>query len=271
MTDSKMNVEHRTLVIKAGMTPQDVIKSDKATAEQKKMAFVFDSDGVAGYSQREADVFNATLIADHGKQGISLWTRYEDDSRKETKFIGDVTSFKYAPKGDVKPYTVKKGTQTKAVQTTQTKTGRTAQSTPKEKPLPPLTQVVGLDTLTYYSKQDSIAFNKKEDAAYAKYEAADRAGYAKYEAVDRAGYTKYEAADRAAYAKFKAADGSLKSKAYDEWRNSSAKAYDEWENSSAKAYDEWENSSAKAYDKWQATIKQAQQEHCSQVKKYKHE
>ena len=251
MTDPKMNVEHRTLVIKAGMTPQDVIKSDKATAEQKKMAFVFDSDGVAGYSQREADVFNATLIADHGKQGISLWTRYEDDSRKETKFVGDVTSFKYAPKGDVKPYTVKKGTQTKAV--------RTTQSTPKEKPLPPLTQVVGLDTLTYYSKQDSIAFNKKEDAAYAKYEAADKAGYAKYEATDNAGYAKYEAAD-----------GSLKSKAYDEWRNSSAKAYDEWQNSSAKAYDEWRNSTAKAYDKWQATIKQAQQEHCSQVKEYKH-
>ena len=105
---NKLNPVKRTLVIKAGMTPQDVINSKKATPQQKKMAYIFDSDGVAGYSQREADVFNATLIADRGKNGVSLWTRCKDNSKKETKFIGDVASFKYAPKGNVKPYVVAK-------------------------------------------------------------------------------------------------------------------------------------------------------------------
>ena len=253
MADPKMNINHRTLVIKAGMTPQDVMKSDKATAEQKKMAFVFDSDGVAGYSQREADVFNATLIADHGKQGISLWTRYEDYSRKETKFVGDVTSFKYAPKGDVKPYTVKKGTQTKAV--------RTTQSTPKEKPLPPLTQVVGLDTLTYYSKQDSIAYHKKDKAGYAKYKAADDAGYAKYKAADDAAYAKYKAADDAGYAKYKAAKT-------DEEKRKAAK---EWNSMRSAAGKEWNSMRSAAGKEWNRIVENAQQEHCSQVKKYKHE
>ncbi|MCQ2740295.1 MAG: hypothetical protein MJ237_08760, partial [bacterium] len=99
---------NRIFMVKAGMTPQDVINSKEATAQQKKMAYVFDSDGVAGYSQREADVFNATLITDRGQNGVSLWTRYKDGSRKETKYVGDVTSFKYAPTGDVKPYVVAK-------------------------------------------------------------------------------------------------------------------------------------------------------------------
>ena len=107
--DNNTTVNRRRLVIKADMKPQDVINSKEATAQQKKMALVFDSDGVAGYSQREADVFNATIIADHGKNGISLWTRYKDGSKKETKYAGDIASFKFAPKCDVKPYIVAKG------------------------------------------------------------------------------------------------------------------------------------------------------------------
>ena len=108
---------NRIFIVKAGMTPQDVINSKEATAQQKKMAYVFDSDGVAGYSKREADVFNATLITDRGQNGVSLWTRYKDGSKKETRYVGDVTSFKYAPTGEVKPYVVAK----KQTPTTKTK------------------------------------------------------------------------------------------------------------------------------------------------------
>ena len=94
----------RTFIVIAGMTPQDVINSSDATQQQKKFAHVFDSDGVIGYSQREADVFNATLINEKGHNGVSLWTRYADGSKKETKYVGDITNFKYAPSGDLKPY-----------------------------------------------------------------------------------------------------------------------------------------------------------------------
>ena len=111
----------RTFMVKAGMTPQDVINSKEATAQQKKMAYVFDSDGVAGYSQREADVFNATLITDRGQNGVSLWTRYKDGSKKETRYVGDITNFKYAPKGEVKPYVVAKKQAPNAPKIDQTK------------------------------------------------------------------------------------------------------------------------------------------------------
>ena len=102
MSSEKVNI--RKFFITEGMTPEDVRKSPNATEQQKTMADIFDSDGVKGYSQREADVFNSTAIADHGKQGVSLWTRYADGSCKETKCQGDITSFKFAPQGELKPY-----------------------------------------------------------------------------------------------------------------------------------------------------------------------
>lgn len=92
----------REFAIRPGMKPEDVAKSDKATPQQKKLACVFDADGTPGYSQREADVFNSTIITDKGKEGVSLWTAYADGSVKETKIKGDISSFKYAPKGDLK-------------------------------------------------------------------------------------------------------------------------------------------------------------------------
>lgn len=97
-----LTTNNREFAIRAGMKPEDVAKSDKATPQQKKLACVFDADGTPGYSQREADVFNSTVITDKGKDGVSLWTAYADGSVKETKFKGDISSFKYAPQGDLK-------------------------------------------------------------------------------------------------------------------------------------------------------------------------
>lgn len=108
MGDGKVNA--RKLVIKEGMTPQDVKNNPKATPQQKAFACVFDSDGVEGYSAREAEVFNSTTITCKGEKGITLWTQYQDGTKKGTSVSGDVTSFKYSPQGDVKPIirTVKK-------------------------------------------------------------------------------------------------------------------------------------------------------------------
>ena len=105
MGDGKVNA--RQLVIKEGMTPEDVKGNPNATPQQKAYANVFDSDGIEGYSAREAAVFNSTTITDNGKKGITLWTSYQDGSKKGTTVTGDVASFKYAPEGDVKPFTKK--------------------------------------------------------------------------------------------------------------------------------------------------------------------
>lgn len=101
-----------TFMVKAGMTPQDVIDARDATPQQKKLAYAFDSDGELGYSQREADVFNATAIQDRGKLGVALFTKYKDGTEKKTKFVGDIADFKYAPKGEVEPYEFIKATTT---------------------------------------------------------------------------------------------------------------------------------------------------------------
>ena len=97
---------NRILMVKAGMTPQDVINSKQATPLQKKFALAFDSDGVEGYSEREAAVFNATLIADKGKDGAVFSTRFQDNTVVQYQMPAgvDVSVFKFAPQGDVKPY-----------------------------------------------------------------------------------------------------------------------------------------------------------------------
>ena len=163
---------NRIFILKAGMTPQDVINSKEATAQQKKMAYVFDSDGVAGYSQREADVFNATLITDRGQNGVSLWTRYKDGSKKETKYGGDISSFKFAPKGDVKPYVVTKKKATHATnkqnQVSQPQLSR-EEMIKKYCPESTLKGVghlasvdigMPIDTLYFHTKADSIGYEK---------------------------------------------------------------------------------------------------------------
>ena len=61
MTGTKV-ASQRTLVIKPGMTPEDVKKAPNATLEQKAMAHIFDADGKDGFSQREAEVFNALQL-----------------------------------------------------------------------------------------------------------------------------------------------------------------------------------------------------------------
>ena len=98
----EVKVTTRTFTVKEGMTLQEVVNSPKATAMQKKMVAVFDSDGNGVYSKREAAVFNATTISDHGKDGVSLWTKYADGSRKETVLKGDLNALKYAPKGTIR-------------------------------------------------------------------------------------------------------------------------------------------------------------------------
>ncbi len=237
MSIKKTTLQHRKLVVKAGMTAEDVKNSKDATALQKKYANVFDSDGQKGFSQREADVFNATIISDHGKQGVSLWTRYQDGSKKETKYVGDVDSFKFTPKGDVKPYVVKKGSKQQPT--------RPQQLT---RPLPPLTEVVYGDTLTYYSKQDSIEFHKKDNAGWAKYKNADNAGWTKYKNADNAGWAKYKNAKT------------------DKERS---KAGEEWYAMRAKAAEEYEAMRAKAGEEWYAMMDSAKRQHCSQVREGK--
>ena len=97
-------VHQRSLLVKANMTPADVRNAKNATPEQKAMANIFDANNDGKYSQAEANIFNSTLISDHGNGKVSLWTRYTDGTRKETVVSGDVAAYKHAPSKSVKPY-----------------------------------------------------------------------------------------------------------------------------------------------------------------------
>lgn len=61
---SNINVQQRKFIVKAGMTVDDVKNSKEATAMQKKYASDFDTDGQKGFSQKEADLFNATTFSE---------------------------------------------------------------------------------------------------------------------------------------------------------------------------------------------------------------
>ena len=115
MSIEKTTVQHRKFVVKAGMTAEDVKKSKDATALQKKYANVFDSDGQKGFSQKEADLFNATTFSEKADGSVMFWTRQKDGTKKGTKMTGDVKDMHYATKKEVKPYVTTKKVAKKTV------------------------------------------------------------------------------------------------------------------------------------------------------------
>ena len=102
MSIEKTTVQHRKLVVKAGMTAEDVKNSKDATALQKKYANVFDSDGPKGYSQKKTDLFNATTFSEKADGSVMFWTRQKDGTKKSTKMTGDVKDMHYVIKKEVK-------------------------------------------------------------------------------------------------------------------------------------------------------------------------
>lgn len=104
MSIEKTTVQSRKFVVKAGMTAEDVKNSKSATALQKKYANVFDSDGQKGYSQKEADLFNATTFSEKADGSVMFWTRQKDGTKKGTKMSGDINKMHYSFDGSIKPY-----------------------------------------------------------------------------------------------------------------------------------------------------------------------
>ena len=104
MSIEKTTVQSRKFVVKAGMTAEDVKHSISATALQKKYANVFDSDGQKGYSQKEADLFNATTFSEKADGSVMFWTRQKDGTKKGTKMSGDINKMHYSFDGSIKPY-----------------------------------------------------------------------------------------------------------------------------------------------------------------------
>lgn len=115
MSIEKTTVQHRKLVVKAGMTAEDVQKSKDATALQKKYANVFDSDGQKGFSQKEADLFNATTFSEKADGSVMFWTRQKDGTKKGVKFSGNIDEMNYSVKSEVKPYVTTKKVAKKTV------------------------------------------------------------------------------------------------------------------------------------------------------------
>ena len=115
MSIEKTTVQHRKFIVKAGMTAEDVKNSKDATALQKKYANVFDADGQKGFSQKEADLFNATTFSEKADGSVMFWTRQKDGTKKGVKFSGNIDEMNYSVKSEVKPYVTTKKVAKKAV------------------------------------------------------------------------------------------------------------------------------------------------------------
>ena len=101
---AEINVQQRKFIVKAGMTADDVKNSKEATALQKKYASAFDTDGEKGFSQKEADLFNATTFAEKADGTVTFWTRQKDGTKKGTKFDSNDKNIQFKSEDDVKPY-----------------------------------------------------------------------------------------------------------------------------------------------------------------------
>ena len=114
---SKLNIQNRKFVIKAGMTVEDVKNSKDATKMQKKYASAFDTDGQKGFSQKEADLFNSTTFSEKADGSVIFWTRQVDGTKKGTKFSSNDNNIKYKLDVEVKPYVKKAVVKNNKVQT----------------------------------------------------------------------------------------------------------------------------------------------------------
>ena len=102
---SNVNIQQRKFVVKAGMTVDDVKNSKEATTLQKKYASAFDTDGQKGFSQKEADLFNATTFSEKADGSVIFWTRQKDGTKKGTKFDSNDNNIQFKTEDEVKPYT----------------------------------------------------------------------------------------------------------------------------------------------------------------------
>ena len=98
------NVQQHKFILKAGMTSEDVKRSKDATALQKKYASAFDTDGIKGFSQKEADLFNATTFSEKADGSVTFWTRQKDGTKKGTKFDINDNNIQFKSDDEVKPY-----------------------------------------------------------------------------------------------------------------------------------------------------------------------
>ena len=276
MTDPKIVVPFKPFVMQEGMTLEDVNNAPNLSAEAKKYIAIFDADGNGTFSKREADVYNATSISTT-VFGTSLNTEYKNGEVKTTTIQGDIASLKYAPEGEVKPTEVpvenvvkndKKEAETQSIP---------LQRTTKPRPLPPLTQVVGLDTLTFYSRQDSVKFNQENNKFYANFKITKAKEEAKWQETKAKEEAKWQEAKAKEEAKWQEAKKKTANLSEIERRNvlyGKGGAYDQKENAlygKGGAYDQKENAlygKGGAYDLYKEKSDSLETIHCSQVKKY---
>ena len=136
--------------------------------------------------------------------------------------------------------------------------------------LPPLTQVVGLDTLTYKTKQDSILFNQKEQAAKEAYQQADFEGMQNYIQADKDGKEIFMQADTKGLLSYKNAETpEEKYTAKNNWKEMKSQALDEWVQMKSDAKKDWQDKKLEAAREWKSARNAAADEHCSEVKRYK--
>ncbi len=101
---STIRTQKRKFVIKAGMSIDFVKSAKDATSLQKKYASAFDTDNNKVFSQKEANIFNATSFSERADGTVMFWTRKKDGTKQGKKFNINDKNIKYDVNFDVLPY-----------------------------------------------------------------------------------------------------------------------------------------------------------------------
>ena len=87
--------QKRTFIAQAGMSIDTVKNAKNASLLQKKYVKVFDIDNNLVLSQKEADLFNATIFSEKADGTVIFWTRKKDGTKQGKSFKNNKTNFKY--------------------------------------------------------------------------------------------------------------------------------------------------------------------------------
>lgn len=227
------------------------------------------------------------IVWDDGAKNV-IYTNEKTGKREVVKYRTDGTIWGAAVAGSSipkvtntnKPVQVK---QVQKVQETQNKPVQLKQAqlaplTKNKKTLPPLTQVIDGDTLTYYSKTDSINFNKEykiiDDEYLKKWQVVDNEYLKKWDIADKEYLKKWDIADKEYSKKWEVADAKgddvAKKKIFAEEDKRKAEIFAEEAKRKSEIFAEEAKRKAVIFNEEDSKKAPLYQKHCRTVKGYFH-
>ena len=170
---SNLKIQQHKFVVKAGMTVDDIKNSKDTTALQKKYASAFDTDGHKGFSQKEADLFNATTFSEKSDGTVIFWTRQKDGTKKGTKFDSKNNNIQYKSEDEVKPYVKKVAVKTSAPKKTGKKQSDEVSFFDERWSGYQIAKITGDNVFTdWLQNKDKVCTDKKDDGKIGFWEGA---------------------------------------------------------------------------------------------------